>query len=527
MKIDPLAAALLLLLGCATVDVPPGGDIDIVPPKLISSYPDSAETLVSPSYIKMEFDEYIVLNNLKSNLIISPPLRKGFDVKQKRKSLTIELNEYLSENTTYQFYFGNTIKDLNEGNETKDLRLIFSTGSYLDSSTLGGRVLDAYTKEKQEGVKVFLYTNPSDSSLYNETPQYLTLTNKSGRFIFQNIKDTSYFVFAVKDENNNNRLDPKESVAFSKLSYPPNTDSCVLHLFTNQKIDSLSVETPVYLGSDLYAFAINGLTKREKIFVESKYGLTTLNKLNHLPYWLNKAEDSIFILCPFFEDKDTCEIQFHQGNSSFYKKFTKSQKNTQLRKSLIFTESTFNLYTIKANYPIKKINSKQFSCLSKDSIPQNILDTIYLSNSNSLVVKIKHVDFGQAELIIKPEAILYHDQTNNDLNTLNLVIRSKKEFGTLKLELQNVPKENDLFLVQEKNKGYNIHQSISKDTTLVFTGIEKGKYEFYLYKDQNKNMQWDYGDYIKKQLSEPIWRLNSPIEIRSNWENEIIFDLSK
>ena len=526
MKINPLAAALLLLLGCATVDVPPGGDIDTVPPQLISSYPDSAETLVSPSYVKLEFNEYIVLNNLKSNLIISPPLRKGFDVKQKGKSLTIELNEYLAENTTYQFYFGNTIKDLNEGNETKDLRLIFSTGSYLDSSTLGGLVLDAFTKEPQEGVKVFLFANPSDSSLYNETPEYVTLTNNGGRFLFQNIKDTSYHVFAVKDENNNNSLDPKELVAFAKHSFPSNTDSCVLHLFTNQKRDSLSVETPVYLGSDLYAFAINGQTKREKILVVSKYGLASFNKLDHLPYWLNKTEDSIFILCPFFEDKDTCEIQFHQGNSSFSKSFTKSLKNTQIRKSLIIKESSLNRYTIKANYPIKKIDSKQFSCVTKDSVPQNILDTIYLSNSNSLEVKIKQVDIGQAQLIINPEAIHYHDQTTNQLDTLDLVILSKNEFGTLKLELQNVPKENDLFLVQEKNKGYNIHQSISQDTTLVFFGIEKGKYEFFLYKDQNKNLQWDYGDYIKKQLSEPIWRLNSPVEIRANWENEIIFDLS-
>ncbi len=97
MRITQLVALLLLIIvGCATVDVPPGGDIDVTAPQLVRSYPDSAETLVSPSYIKLEFDEYIVLNNLKSNLIISPPLRKSFDVKQKGKTLTLELNEFLS-----------------------------------------------------------------------------------------------------------------------------------------------------------------------------------------------------------------------------------------------------------------------------------------------------------------------------------------------------------------------------------------------------------------------------------------------
>ena len=84
-----------------------------------------------------------------------------------------------------------------------------------------------------------------------------------------------------------------------------------------------------------------------------------------------------------------------------------------------------------------------------------------------------------------------------------------------------------MFLVQEENKQYNIHLPVETDTTFVFDELEKGQYDFYLYKDANKNMQWNHGVYLKNQLSERIWRLNSPIEIRSNWETEVIFDLIK
>jgi len=527
MRITQLVALLLLIVGCATVDVPPGGDIDVTAPQLVRSFPDSAETLVSPSYIKLEFDEYIVLNNLKSNLIISPPLRKSFDVKQKGKSLTLELNEYLSENTTYQFYFGNTVKDLNEGNETKDLRLIFSTGSFLDSSTLAGHILDAFSKEPQEGVKVFLFSNPSDSCLYKETPEYVTVTNKTGRFVFQNIKDKEYSVFGVKDENNNNRLDPQEDVAFSKKTYSANSDSCVLYSFSNDVSDTLTVSYPKYLGNDLFAFAIKGLTKREEVIVQSISGLTSLNKQNQLPNWLNNSRDTIFVLCPFFDEVDSCSIQFSQGRFSFPIGFLKNKSNKPFEKKIELIETRSTTILLKTNYPIKKINSQLLSCIKEDTTLVVSIDTTLITSYNSIKVSLKSGTSVQGKLILNPKALQYFDESYNTIDTLSYKNFTKKDFGVLKLKLKNLPTEEYLFLVQEENKRYNIHIPVVNDTSFVFDALEKGQYDFYLYKDANKNMQWDHGVYLKNQLSEPIWRLNSPIDIRTNWETEIIFDLIK
>jgi len=527
MRITQFVALLLLIVGCATVDVPPGGDIDVTAPQLVRSFPDSAETLVSPSYIKLEFDEYIVLNNLKSNLIISPPLRKSFDVKQKGKSLTLELNEYLSENTTYQFYFGNTVKDLNEGNETKDLRLIFSTGSFLDSSTLAGHILDAYTKEPQEGVKVFLFSNPGDSCLYKETPEYVTVTNKTGRFVFQNIKNKEYSVFGVKDENNNNRLDPQEDVAFSKNTYSANSDTCVLYSFSNDVSDTLTVSYPKYLGNDLFAFAIKGLTKREEVIVQSISGLTSLNKQNQLPNWLNNSRDTIFVLCPFFDEVDSFSIQFGQGRFSFPITFLKNKINKLFEKTIELIETRSTTILLKTNYPIKKINSQLLSCIKGDTTLVTRIDTAIVSSYNSIKLSLKSVTSDQGKLLLNPKAIQYFDESYNNSDTLSIKNYSKKDYGLLKLNLKNVPSTEGLYIVQEKNKRYNIHLPVNKDTTFIFDALEKGEYHFYLYKDSNQNLQWDHGDYLQNKLSEPIWRLNSPVDIRSNWETEIIFDLIK
>ena len=527
MRITQLVALLLLIVGCATVDVPPGGDIDVTAPQLVRSYPDSAETLVNPSYIKMEFDEYIVLNNLKSNLIISPPLQKSFDVKQKGKSLTLELNEYLLENTTYQFYFGNTVKDLNEGNETKDLRLIFSTGSYLDSSTLTGHILDAFTKEPQEGVKVFLFSNPGDSCLYKETPEYVTVTNKSGRFVFQNIKDKDYAVFGVKDDNNNNRLDPQEDVAFSKNTYSANSDTCVLYSFRNVVTDTLTVSSPKYLGNDLFSFTIKGLTKREEVIVQSVSGLASLNKQNQLPNWLNNSRDTIFVICPFFDEVDSCSIQFRQGRISFRIGFLKNTINKSFAKTIKLIETRNTTLLLKTNYPIKKINSQLLSCIKEDTSIVTCIDTAFISSYNSIKLSLKSVTSDQGKLILNPKAIQYFDESYNNSDTLSIKNYSKQDYGLLKLNLKNLPSTEGLYIVQEKNERYNIHLPVNNDTTFVFDALEKGEYDFYLSKDSNQNLQWDHGDYLQNQLSEPIWRLNSPIDIRSNWETEIIFDLTK
>ena len=66
--------ALLILMGCANRGNPTGGDIDTEPPIVIKSAPENFTTNFEAEEIEIIFNEYIRLNNIQKELIISPPI---------------------------------------------------------------------------------------------------------------------------------------------------------------------------------------------------------------------------------------------------------------------------------------------------------------------------------------------------------------------------------------------------------------------------------------------------------------------
>ena len=122
----------VLMLQCASIQSPGGGEKDTNPPTVLRSIPKQAETKVKPSMIEIQFDEFFVLKNIANELLISPPLNEAPIISQKGKSLFIELQEELNNNSTYTLNFGKGIADYHEGNVLKDYALVFSTGAKLD-----------------------------------------------------------------------------------------------------------------------------------------------------------------------------------------------------------------------------------------------------------------------------------------------------------------------------------------------------------------------------------------------------------
>ena len=44
---------------------------DIEPPSILSSFPEQGATNISPDQIKIDFDEYFVINNLSNELVFA------------------------------------------------------------------------------------------------------------------------------------------------------------------------------------------------------------------------------------------------------------------------------------------------------------------------------------------------------------------------------------------------------------------------------------------------------------------------
>lgn len=202
--------------GCAQQGSPSGGPRDLDPPVAVESDPPNYSIRFEAKKIQITFDEYVVLDNVNQQLIVSPPMEEQPEVKLKKKTLIIEFEEALKANTTYTFNFGIAIKDLHEGNVLENFEYVFSTGDILDSMSVRGTLKYAENLEvPEEPVSIMLYSDLWDSVSMTDIPLYVGRSNDSGVFSVNNLRPDIYKVFALKDGNNNFLFDlPSEEIAF-------------------------------------------------------------------------------------------------------------------------------------------------------------------------------------------------------------------------------------------------------------------------------------------------------------------------
>jgi hypothetical protein len=204
-----------LTFSCANVVSPTGGPRDEDPPEVVRSTPPNYSARFSGGEVRIYFDEYVELRNLSQQMLISPPLSALPEVRLRRQSIVFEINETLRPNTTYSLFFGDAIRDITEGNVIPNFQFVFSTGEYVDSLSVAGQVLDAFTLEPVADAFVMLYDSIVDSIPYLERPVYLAKTDKEGQFAIRNMRPGEYLAFGLVDNNANFLYDlPDERIAF-------------------------------------------------------------------------------------------------------------------------------------------------------------------------------------------------------------------------------------------------------------------------------------------------------------------------
>jgi len=248
---------ILFCWSCAQVGSPSGGPRDEDPPVVIESDPPNYSTRFEAKKIQITFNEFIVLENVNQQLIVSPPMEEQPEVKLKKKTLVIEFEEELKTNTTYTFNFGDAIKDLHEGNKLQNYEYVFSTGDILDSMSVRGILKYAENlEEPKDPISIMLYTDLMDSVPLIDVPLYVGRSNDSGVFSVNNLRPDVYKVFALKDGNNNFLFDlPTEEIAFLDTSLVVNAD------FARQLLgDSLvSLATPDTISADSSGFVSDSI----------------------------------------------------------------------------------------------------------------------------------------------------------------------------------------------------------------------------------------------------------------------------
>ena len=209
---------------CANTTTPPtGGPKDTIPPVITEIYPVMGQTQVPThkTQLKVMFNEYVTVKDPKS-LFLSPPLEKSPKFKLKGKGVVVYFENDLDSNKTYTLDLTNAIGDNNEGNMFPGFTLVFSTGDVIDTMMVTGIVQDCNSLNPLKGATVMLYKDHADSAVFLKRPDAAVKTDEWGFFCLRNIQDTVYRMYAIIDDNNNNKYDPEtEKIAFIDSLFKP------------------------------------------------------------------------------------------------------------------------------------------------------------------------------------------------------------------------------------------------------------------------------------------------------------------
>jgi uncharacterized protein (DUF2141 family) len=254
----PILPAIVVLLGygvlsywlsgCAQIGMPTGGAKDTLPPGLVKAIPNNNSLNVNSGKINLWFDEYIEIQDVSNQVIVSPFQKNNPIISSNLRTVSIKLKDSLLPNTTYHIRFGNAIKDLNEGNILSDYQYTFSTGNYIDTLTISGKVLMAETGKTDSTLFVSLYKNTSDTAIRSRKPDYLTRLNGKGEFTFSHLPSGDYHIYALKDGDGNKYYNSaSETFAFSDNTLRPSAGeipNATLYAFAEKKSLPVSTVTP-------------------------------------------------------------------------------------------------------------------------------------------------------------------------------------------------------------------------------------------------------------------------------------------
>lgn len=205
-----------MLYSCAKMGAPDGGWYDETPPHVVGAMPAEKSTHVSKRNIRINFNEFVKIDNPTQNVVVSPPQLEVPEIKGEGKSINVKLIDKLQPNTTYTIDFSNAISDNNEGNPLGNFTYSFSTGNHIDTLEVAGYVVQAADLEPVKGILVGLYADLFDTAFKTKPMLRVSRTDSRGHFIIRGVAPGKYRVYALQDADGNYSFNQRsEMLAFN------------------------------------------------------------------------------------------------------------------------------------------------------------------------------------------------------------------------------------------------------------------------------------------------------------------------
>lgn len=555
-----------MLFGCANPIPPEGGPKDLDPPKLDTlNSTRNFQTRFKKQDIVLAFDEWVELRDVFTQVVISPPLAKKPEIVRRKKTIQVLFaeDEVLRDSATYVINFGQAIRDLTEGNVNPYV-FVFSTGDYIDSLSVEGKIVDAWTEKPLEKTLFMLYENTADSVVRTERPFYFALTDKDGNFKVQNIKAGSFKGVALNDLNLNFRLDSEaEQVGFLDsllvLGRAAPLDSASAKL-DSLPSDSLQNDTlklgldslrspPIALAPPVPRVNLRLFTEEKPLFLRSKettkYGRVTLG-FNQVPTTAKVSFDSVGQVVVQEAEKDSLRLWYHHPvQDSTWRVYVQldSTIDTVLVKSglragflaaaKLTTASKLTGQPVKLapeqplsmtfNLPLAAVNASNIKLL-EDSTKTEVRPVLGIDSlaRRMLTVRYPWKEGVAYELQVLPGGVTdMFGLTNADSLMQRASASLRKDFGsmTLRATRLDTAKAYVLQLLDKPDappiRVWTVRNSASFEAKLPL--LLPATYIVELIEDTDRNGRWTTGSYdLHRQPERLVRKTLEPL--RANWE---------
>ncbi len=521
---------LLLIVGvysCANTGRISGGPKDETPPILDTLLSTQDRQInYNPKQLTFFFDEFVEVRDPAKQVIVSPPLTYIPSVKSRGKKVifTFDEKEKLRENATYTINFGDAIVDFHEGNKLQNFTFVFSTGDYLDSLSISGKIINAKTGDPEQEMIVVLYDILEDSIVRKEKPFYFTRPDRNGNFVFRNIKTDTFKLFALKDDNLNYKYDLEtEKIAFI---YEPivlsstSLDSVVLR--SSLPVPPLKLKTRNLKTYGKAVLHYNTLVPQDIPIASHPESLELYTEIqaDSIGIFYDTAMDSFFIHAGL----DTIKV-VPKGRNEWISK-TKMVVSSPVHKKRIHPTDSV---VIAFNYPINEFDFKHFRL--SDTIG-TLEDAHYkLDASGKNVIVHYPWDLGEKyklELDSGMVSSIYgHVNTKSVVEFEALTLATS---GTLIIDISDLDSTKNYVVHIIKNKvpafGYTFNQVSNAHIELKL--LEPMKYDIEIFEDDNGNGLWDPGDYYERRQPEfnflhkgDILKINRDNKVTISWAKSL------
>lgn len=514
--------AAVLLTACANRGIgPQGGPKDESAPEVRAELPVSGTTNFSGKRVEITFNEYIQLDRVSENVLISPASKRQPEIKARGKKVQVNFVDSLLPNTTYSLSFGRAICDFHEKNPILDYAYVFSTGPEIDTLEVAGLVVHAHTLNPVAGAIAGIHANHSDTALAKCAFTQIAKTDSAGIFYIHGVHEGHYRLYALVDGSRDYRYQPGEPLAVyaDHLTVTPAQADAeaipVLYLYEEdfQRCFMSRPKRPEPHRIDLpFSYHLDSLPQLQADWLERAHIVRTNNieGADTLTCWLRDSldiardtlplvitylkSDSLYHLVP---QCDTLTLAYRAPTMTERARRKAAEKAAKRAVQILCNASERMLPTdtlsIRYDYPIAAIDSAKIH-IYPDSllIDSAAVTDIYGHVNHRFFRKIKR--------------------------------RSREEFSTLRVKFTNLDEPYVVELLDEKDAVIRIQAA--KGGEIYFDYLEPKNYYMRVIHDTDRNGRWTTGSYLDARQPEQVTYFPHRLNLKANWDFEEIFDPS-